>query len=96
MYEVPLDDLYEVVASCQYNSDGEFCPVLLKIIDKSIKRKNGGLPFLLQVWNKRGDMIFERALEKPCCNWNISGDVFLFQEEPHLPEIYLLKLYHGK
>ena len=33
MYSVPLNKLYQVMASCQYNEDSEFCPVLVKIVD---------------------------------------------------------------
>ena len=33
MYSVPLEKLYKVMASCQYNEDADYCPVLVKIID---------------------------------------------------------------
>ena len=34
MYYVPLDKLYKVIASCQYTENSDFCPVLVKIVDK--------------------------------------------------------------
>ena len=52
MYQVPLNKLYKVVASCNYNENGRFCPVLVKIMDQKIKEINKGFTFLLQVWNK--------------------------------------------
>ena len=33
MYNVPLNRLYKVLASCQYNEGANYCPVLVKIID---------------------------------------------------------------
>ena len=46
-YQVPLNELYEVQASCNYDEDGSFCPVLVKIIDETILRNNKMLPYLL-------------------------------------------------
>ena len=36
MYSVPLNKLYEVIASCQYNETALFCPVLVKVVDEKI------------------------------------------------------------
>ena len=35
--------------------------------------RNDGMKFLLQVWNTRGEMVFERPLKKPLSNWNINN-----------------------
>ena len=96
MYSVPLKKLYKVVASCNYNENALFCPVLLEVIDKTIKKNNNGFAFLLQVWTRNGDMIFERALETPCCNWNIANDKFMYQESHDSSDIYLVHLYMEK
>ena len=37
-------------------------------------------------------MVFERALTEPVHNWNISGDLFCFQEKQEEPIIYMVKL----
>ena len=37
-------------------------------------------------------MIFEKPLKQPICNWNLTGEHFLFQEKPGTPEIYLVTL----
>ena len=47
MYQVPLNKLYKVIASCQYEEGADFCPVLVKIVDKYILEKNDMHPFLL-------------------------------------------------
>ena len=47
MYSVPLDKLYKVIASCQYNENGVFCPVLVKIIDPTVLLNNKGREYLL-------------------------------------------------
>ena len=46
-YKVPLKKLYKVLASCQYNENGEFCPVLVEIKDPKILENNNGCPYLL-------------------------------------------------
>ncbi len=38
MFKVPLHELYKVIASCNYNEENYFCPVLVKIIDEQILR----------------------------------------------------------
>jgi hypothetical protein len=92
MFRVPLDELYKVIDSCVFDPINVFCPVLLQIKDPQILEENDRKEYLLQVWSNRGEMIFERALEKPISNWNISTDKFLFQEADKPSTIFLLKL----
>jgi hypothetical protein len=92
MDTVPLTELYKVEASCNYHEQNEFCPVLVKIMDETILGFNKNLPFLLQVWSNKGEMVFEKALKTPIINWNIVKDKFLFQEQTHSEIIYLVKL----
>ena len=80
MYQVPLNQLYRVIASCMYSEDAQFCPVLVKIVDSDILKENSGKPYLLQVWNQRGEMIYERSMANPVANWNICGNKLLFME----------------
>ena len=96
MYSVPLNQLYEVVASCNYDEKSNFCPVLIRIVDEKIKSFNPGKHYLVQVWTKEGQIIFERAMSKPISNWNITRDKFLFQETANSPEVFLLQLYMDK
>ena len=96
MYSVPLNKLYEVVASCQYNEIADFCPVLIKIVNDEIYKVEDQHRFLLQVWSKFGDMVFERKLRLPISNWNISDDKFIFQENKDDPTVYVVKLYLDK
>lgn len=93
MYNVPLNRLYKVLASCNYNEAGRFCPVIVEIIDQKILMINKGMPFLLQVWNRYGTMVFEKPLKKPITNWNISDDKFIFQQETNSPDIYVVRLF---
>ena len=93
MYSIPLDKLYKVIASCQYNEKAEYCPVLVKIIDPTILMKNNQFPFLLQVWTLKGEMVFERPLRKPISNWNISYDKFVFQENRESSTIFVVRLF---
>jgi len=93
MYSVPLDKLYRIISSCEYNEKGVFCPVIVEIIDEEILKLNDGYKYLLQVWSSKGEMVFEKSMRKPCSNYNISGDKFVFQEETNSSEVYLVKLH---
>ena len=76
---IRLDELYRVVASCNYNHVSLYCAVLIEIMDDKAKKRNGvEKPYLLQVWNKKGMMLFERALRQPVSNWNMANDVLMF------------------
>ena len=93
MFKVPLNELYEVLSSCQYNEESDFCPILVRIVDDEICKNNNNFRYLLQVWTKKGDMVFEKPLRKPISNWNISNDKFVFQESIDDPVIYIVKLF---
>ena len=72
---------------------GEYCPVVVQVIDEEIKKRYGvDKPFLVQVWNTSGVLVFERALHRPCANWNIVKNVFLFQETEESEEVWMIKL----
>lgn len=47
MFKVPLDKLYELVASCQYKEESDFCPVLVRVVDKNVRLYNEGKMYLL-------------------------------------------------
>ena len=51
------------MASCNYMEGADFCPVLVKVKNEDIKKKSDNKEFLLQVWTKYGDMIFEKPLD---------------------------------
>ena len=91
-YLVPIKDLYEVVASCNFSTELDFCPVILRINDENIIEKNGGKAFLMQVWTRKGELAFERKLDKPVDNWNISTDKLLFHETEDSDTLHVVKL----
>ena len=41
-------------------------------------------------------MVFEKPLDKPVANWNISGNKFVFIEETQSTDVYLVKLFLDK
>ena len=100
MYEIPLEKLYKVIASCQYEEGSDFCPVLVKIIDPKImnvvNQQSQDCKFLLQVWTIKGEMVFERCLKEPPANWNISGNKLIYKEKASSDDIYLVKLFLDK
>ena len=48
---------------------------------------------MLQVWTRDGVKLFEKQLDKPISNWNLTKDKFLFQIEPHSRDVYLVNLF---
>ena len=70
-----------------------FCGTLVRIVDPQILEHNQGLPFLLQVWKRGGQLIFEKPLKRPVCNWNVIENKFLFQEDPNIPVVHMIHLY---
>ena len=96
MFRCPLNKLYTVKASCNYNTKNPFCPVLVEIIDEVALLMNNNMAYLLQVWNLQGECVFERALENPVSNWNINGDIFMFQENSEDLDIWIVKLKNNK
>ena len=96
MFQVPLYELYEVMASCQYHENATFCPVLLRINDRKILEYNDKMPFLLQIWTVNGEMVFEKSLKKPVANWNISDNKLVYMEENNSKEVFLVKVFVDK
>ena len=91
--QVNLSELYEIVAGCFHTEDSEFCGVLVRIVNHEVLDLNDQKPYLLQIWKREGTMLFEKSLTKPVCNWNITKDKFIFQEEPSKPEIFMVSLF---
>ena len=91
-YKVPLDELYVVMASCQFKENADFSPVLLRIVDDEIRAQNQEKSFLLQVWSRYGNMVFEKPMANPCTNWNISENIFVFSEKVDCETVWLVKL----
>ena len=48
--------------------------------------------YLLQVWTNKGEMIFEKPLQKSVANWNISDNIFVFQETRDSEHVFVVKL----
>ena len=46
-YNLPLNELYRVMASCQYTEDSDFCPVLVEVMYNKAKGDTSSGPFLL-------------------------------------------------
>ena len=90
-YDVPLDNLYKIIDSCNYAEGNKYCPVILAV-GKDIKPQQRLTDYLLQVWDRQGQMLYERQLHRKLKNWGIFGDIFLFQEDNNKDDICFLKL----
>jgi len=74
--------------------------VLVKIISPKIqsyyKDENGeDMPYLLQVWSKKGEMVFQRKLRTQLTNWSINQNVLVFQEDASQLVIFAVVLNPG-
>ena len=47
---------------------------------------------MMQVWDNQGEMVFERQLDKPVANWNISTNKFMFHESEDSDIIHVVHL----
>ena len=107
-YSVPIGRLYKVIESCNFVEGSKWCPVLLRI-QPDLKEGMMQLPefayyddvfeYLLQVWNLKGEMVYERQMARPVINWNVVGDIFLFQEAPERHSdsmIHMVRLFEDK
>ena len=86
MYSVPLNQLYEVVASCNYDEKSNFCPVLIRIVDEKIKSFNPGKHYLVQVWTREGQIIFERAMSCLSATGILRRTNSYFKKQPTRPK----------
>ncbi|CDW71887.1 wd-40 repeat protein [Stylonychia lemnae] len=61
-YQVNLTELYKVIGSCYLNAQMEFCPVLVQI-NHTLLKKEYGAEYLLQVWDRQGQKVYQRPLK---------------------------------
>ena len=59
--DAPLDQLFKVVQDCYQDQNLPICPLLVEVIHKDLITLYGG-KYLIQVWNNKGCMIYQRPL----------------------------------
>ena len=65
-FNVPMHKIYKICDSCNYNIENDFCPILVKLGDQMKALNNDHTlktklrEYLLQVWDKKGRMVYER------------------------------------
>ena len=72
---VPLDEVMKIEKHCFDNNNFSICPILIKIQSPDVKEIYGDKNYLLQIWKKNGERIYQKALKKPVRVWNISQAV---------------------
>jgi hypothetical protein len=87
-----LKDKYHVIRTYKSDQYHQLCPLLVEIKDKQVLDKLNGPKYLLQVWNQKGELCFERKLKHPVLEAHItlelidgdcSGDFYHFVYVPH-------------
>lgn len=61
-FQIPLHELYDLQAACLHTYGSDYCGALVRIVDEKIINLNQGMPFLLQIWQRGGTLIFEKPL----------------------------------
>ena len=91
VYDIKLHDLYEIIAACLSSDKSYWCPILVRT-GNVLKNQNAYdnadfrlqtelKPYLLQIWDMKGNMVFESQLEKLVQSWSLQDDNFLFIEQ---------------
>ena len=71
---IELQDLYEIETAELDSANSKFCAVHVRVKDDKIKEINNGMPYLLQIWQVGGIMLFEKPLKKPVVDWRMNMD----------------------
>jgi hypothetical protein len=79
-YSISMSDLYDVKETCHYHQGMDYCPVLIDIKATILQDKRGA-KYLLQVWKRHGEKVFERPLKNEIKHWSISYKYFLYKPE---------------
>ena len=79
-FNIDTSQLYVLEKSCMQNQANPFCPVLLRITNETLAKRYGG-QYLIQVWNRQKELIFQRVRTQPITSWNLTGKYFVFKED---------------
>ena len=77
-YKVPLNELYAVRSTCCSNELNLYCPIVLEITNTELQKLYNGT-FLIQIWNKQGELLFERTRNTTLKCMSQVGNFFVFK-----------------
>ena len=77
-YQIDLGSLYELKKTSFYHTRMEYVAVVLQIQDKMLRSIFKG-HFLLQVWKKGGEKVFQKILNSEIEHWACYDDTLIFR-----------------
>ena len=79
-FNVDTSKLYSIESTCINNEANPYCPVQIKINDENLATQYGG-DYLVQLWNNKQNLLFQRVRNKLVYSWNIINNIFIFMED---------------
>mmetsp|Transcript_28426 Transcript_28426/g.27388 ORF Transcript_28426/g.27388 Transcript_28426/m.27388 type:complete len:234 (+) Transcript_28426:92-793(+) len=76
-HSINLEELYKVKKHKFYSDSFTYCPVLLEVVDSTLKDQLDGL-YLLQIWDHH-KRVFELKLKSEPKIWDVSSHFFFWQ-----------------
>ena len=67
----------------------------VEILDVDLQRYYQG-QFIMEVWTKAGDRIFQRVLKEECRHWKLCNNVFTFKTSATSPLLHVMWLHERK
>lgn len=77
-YQIDLDNLYELKRTSFYHSRMQYVAVVLQIQDKMLRTIFKGR-YLLQVWKKGGQKVFQKILNSEIEHWVCYNDTLIYR-----------------
>lgn len=90
---------YRVKNHCHYDpltvGTSDFSIFQIEITDEELRQSYQGR-FILEVWSKQGERIFQKVLKDECTQWKLYKDVFVFKNSVESPLIHVIWLNERK
>jgi hypothetical protein len=83
-HNIPISELYKIEGCCNHSEANSFCAVQIKIENMELQKKYKGR-YLLQVWSKKGELVYSKILQQPLHLWNLIGDHLIFVQSEKEP-----------
>jgi hypothetical protein len=75
---VDLECLYEVVSISNVTQNAKYLAVVLKFGYELIAEENNS--YCLQIWDKKGQIVYERTMDYAVTNMYMSRDIFIYEK----------------
>jgi len=82
-FDININKLYSLEQAFCDNQFNEYCAVLLRVENKQLRQVLGG-KYLVQVWNKQGQLMYERCRGNSQFQGSMLGVYFTFEQEGNM------------